>query len=249
MVALASVIVVALVSLLIARVATVALALTGLSREAARFQARSALSGTGFTTTEAEAVVNHPVRRRVVMTLMLLGSAGLVTAVATLIVAFANADRSQALERLAMLVVALMGLYVVSRSPWVDRRLSCLIALALERFTDLDARDYAQLLHVGGDWAVAQLGVRAGDWTAGRTLRELRLRDEGVVVLGIEVVDGEYLGAPPFETVVQPGMTLVLYRRRHRVAELDGRPAGEAGDRAHAAAVDEERADVTARAR
>jgi hypothetical protein len=75
-VALASVIVVALVSLLIARVATVALALTGLSREAARFQARSALSGTGFTTSEAEAVVNHPVRRRVVMSLMLLGAPG-----------------------------------------------------------------------------------------------------------------------------------------------------------------------------
>lgn len=249
MVALASVIVVGLVSLLIARVATVALALTGLSREAARFQARSALSGTGFTTSEAEAVVNHPVRRRVVMALMLLGSAGLVTAVATLIITFANADRSQAIERLAMLVVALALLYLLSRSPWVDRRLSRLIALGLERFTDLDARDYAQLLHVGGDWAVGQLGVRPGDWVAGRALRELRLRDEGVVVLGIEAAGGEYVGAPPFETVVQPGSTLVLYGRRHRVAELDGRPAGEAGDRAHAAAVAEERGEVSVRAK
>lgn len=249
MVALASVIVVALVSLLIARVATVALSLTGLSREAARFQARSALSGTGFTTSEAEAVVNHPVRRRVVMTLMLLGSAGLVTAVATLIVAFANADRSQALERLATLVVALAVLYVLSRSPWVDRRLGRVIALALERFTDLDARDYAQLLHVGGDWAISQLGVRHGDWIAGRTLRDLRLRDEGVVVLGIERAGGEYLGAPPFETVLEPGITLVLYGRRHRVAELDGRAAGESGDRAHAAAVAEERGEAGDRGR
>lgn len=80
MVALATVLVVLLVSLLITRVATVALTLTGLSREVARFQARSALSGTGFTTSEAEAVVNDPVRRRIVMALMLVGSAGIVTA-------------------------------------------------------------------------------------------------------------------------------------------------------------------------
>jgi len=33
---------------------------TGLSRESARFQARSALTGGGFTTTESEAVVRHP---------------------------------------------------------------------------------------------------------------------------------------------------------------------------------------------
>jgi hypothetical protein len=51
-------------SLLITRVATVALTMTGLSQEAARFQARSAFTGTGFTTKEAEDVVNHPVRRR-----------------------------------------------------------------------------------------------------------------------------------------------------------------------------------------
>jgi hypothetical protein len=47
-----------LLSLLVARVATVAFVLTGLSKEAAR----SVLSGTGFTTSEAEGVVGHPVR-------------------------------------------------------------------------------------------------------------------------------------------------------------------------------------------
>jgi len=51
-------------SLVITRVATVALTMTGLSRQVARFQARSALTGTGFTTSEAETVVNHPVRRQ-----------------------------------------------------------------------------------------------------------------------------------------------------------------------------------------
>jgi len=50
-------------SLVLTRVATVALAMTGLSHEVAKFQARSAFTGTGFTTREAENVVDHPVRR------------------------------------------------------------------------------------------------------------------------------------------------------------------------------------------
>ena len=54
MIALVTLLVVALFSLLVTRVATVALAATGLSQEAARFQARSAFSGVGFTTMESE---------------------------------------------------------------------------------------------------------------------------------------------------------------------------------------------------
>lgn len=50
MAALATVLVVILVSPLITRVATVASMLTRSSKDAARFQARAALSGTGFTT-------------------------------------------------------------------------------------------------------------------------------------------------------------------------------------------------------
>lgn len=42
--------IVILVSLLVTRVATAALMLTGRSRDAARFQARSALTGVGYTT-------------------------------------------------------------------------------------------------------------------------------------------------------------------------------------------------------
>jgi hypothetical protein len=59
-------------SLVITRVATVALTLTGLSEEAATLQARSTFTGIGFTTREAEYVVDHPVRRRIVVTFMLL---------------------------------------------------------------------------------------------------------------------------------------------------------------------------------
>src|SRR3954447_16893687 len=241
MVALVSVLAVVLLSLIITRVATIVLAMTGMSRESARFQARSALSGVGFTTSEAESVVNHPVRRRVVMVLMLLGSAGIVTVVATLVLSFANTDAAQKGTRLGIVAIGLLVLWVLARSAWIDRRLSRLIALVLTRVTSLDARDYAALLHVAGDHTVSELAVEPEDWLAGRTLRELDLRDEGVVVLGVTRPDGGYVGAPRFDTVIAAGDTLLVYGHGSRIAELDRRPRGELGDREHEAAVAEHR--------
>jgi N-methylhydantoinase B/oxoprolinase/acetone carboxylase alpha subunit len=53
MAALVSVFAIVVLSLLITRFAVLVLVVTGLSRESSRFQARSALTGSGFTTSEA----------------------------------------------------------------------------------------------------------------------------------------------------------------------------------------------------
>ena len=52
------------VSILLIRIATVALTHLVLSLESARFQAKSAFTGFGFTTDESEKVVDHSVRRK-----------------------------------------------------------------------------------------------------------------------------------------------------------------------------------------
>jgi TrkA-C domain len=239
MLALATLLVVVLVSLLVTRVATVILVLTGLSRESARFQARSALSGVGFTTAEAESVITHPVRRRVIATLMLLGSAGLVTAVATLVLSLGEVEGHERLGRVAALVAGLAALLLLARSEWIDRRLSAAIEWALRRWTDLDVRDYASLLHLSWGYTVNELEVHEGDWVAGRTLGELHLRDEGLAVVGVHRGDGVYVGTPCGRTSVHPQDRLVLYGRRERLQELDTRRAGPEGDAAHERAIAE----------
>ena len=244
MFALATVFLVVVVSLLISRIATVALTLTGMSGEAARFQARSALSGVGFTTTEAESVVNHPVRRRIVGILMLVGSAGIVTAVATLMLSFTGTNSSQAQTRLLLLGAGMLALLMIARSRWVDRRLSWAIGKALDRWTDLESRDYAELLHLSGDYGVSELAVREGDWVADRSLQELGLRDEGIAVLGIERADGHYVAAPAWSTQVRPADTMILYGPTERICELDARPRGPQGDDAHRAGVERHRASL-----
>ena len=236
MLAIGSLLLVVAVSLLVTRVATVMLTATGVSREVARFQARSAFTGAGFTTRETESVVNHPVRRRIVMNLMLLGNVGLVAGVSSLMLGFTRDRFGADWVKLLELVGGLLALVWISRSHRVDRRLTQLIRVVLERATDLGTRDYADLLELAGDYSVTELAVREGDWVADRRLAELGLRDEGIAVLGV-MRDGVYRGTPTGETCVEPGDTLVLYGRGTDLAELDRRPAGGAGDLAHDEAV------------
>ena len=226
--------VVAMLSLLITRIATIALTATGMPRPAARFQARSALSGVGFTTTESEAVVAHPARRRIIMALMLVGSVGLATSIAGILGGLVGGTPSAGdrVSRGLVLVAGLALVYVASTSSWVDRRLSKLIGRGLARFTDLDVRDYAALLHVAGEYEVKEMLATPEAWITGRTLGELRLRDEGVLVLGI-VRGDSYLGVPDKNTRILAGDTLILYGRDGRFVELTERQAGREGDRAH----------------
>src|SRR4051794_3904593 len=238
MVALISVLIIVLLSVLITRVATVALSLTGMSRESARFQARSALTGVGFTTSEAEDVVNHPVRRRIVGGLMLFGSAGLVTAVGSLILSFGGSHNDQRTTRALILVAGLAILWAISRSSWVDLRLSRAIGRALS-WRGFHVRDYGRLLALRSDWAVGELAVEEDDWIAGRTLAELKLRDERVDVLGIQKPDGDYIGVPHGDRLIEAGDTLVLYSTEARLEELDDRKCGRAGDEAHQRACEE----------
>jgi hypothetical protein len=237
-----TVLVVVTIGFVIVRVATSALVLTGMSREMARFQARSAFFGVGFTTTEAEPVVSHPVRRRIVMWLMWLGNAGIVSVVGTLVLSFGG-GHSQ-LQKVAIIGGGLLALFLLARTRVVDRLLSGAIERLLERFTDLEARDYAGLLHVRGGYSIDELLVQEGDWVAGRSLGELHLRDEGVVVLGVDRRGGEYVGVPHGDTVIEPGDTLVLYGRSRRIAELDDRRRA-GGDAAHAEAVADEATRTT----
>ncbi len=234
--------VVAMLSLLITRIATIALTATGMARPSARFQARSALTGVGFTTTESEAVVGHPARRRIIMALMLVGSVGLATSIAGILAGVVGkADATDRLTRAVVLVGGLGLIYWISTSKRVDRRLSSVIGRALARFTDLDVRDYAALLHVSGEYEVKEMLAAPGAWITGRTLGELRLRDEGILVLGIVRGDGSYLGVPTKQTRIEPGDTLILYGRDGRFAELTARGAGAEGDQAHQRAVARQR--------
>lgn len=231
MIALVSLFVIVLTSLLVTRVATVMLTLTGMSRESARFQARSAFSGSGFTTTESEAVVDHPVRRRIIMALMLFGNAGLVSGLASLLLSFTTAESGgDALQRIGAILVFLIALHRIAMSKVADRALSKVIERALRRFTDLDVRDYAGLLRLTDNWVVGEIIVEPGDWFSDRAIGDLQLPNEGVLVLGIERTDHRYVGTPKATARLHEGDKLVLYGQRDTLARIDGRQRNADGE-------------------
>lgn len=221
-------------SLLITRIATIALTYTGMSRESARFQARSAFTGTGFTTTESEKIVSHPVRRRIILLLMLFGNAGVAAVLTSLILTFVGEETGTMLTiKLVLVVSGVVVLWVIASSHWVDRQLSRVIEFALSRYTRLEVRDYASLLHLAGEYKVSELYVDPESWLANQTLGNLKLRDEGLLVLGMERRSGEFIGAPNGETIILEGDNVIIYGRDSTIAELSQRQPGVNGDVEH----------------
>lgn len=236
--------------LLIARIATCALTFTGVSQDLARFQARSAITGCGFTTREAERIVEHPVRRRIIMLLMLLGNGSVVLAVTALIpvVMFPASDPNNRVLGLAwslfILIAGMFLLWMAATSKWVDRQLFKMIGWALKRFTRLDVRDYHGLLHLSAGYTVTEVPASPGSWIVGKNLTELRLGDEGVHILGIRRADGNFVGTPTGRTYIRTDDTLLAYGLSDRLAELGIRKAGPDGDETHEKRSQEQRSRI-----
>ncbi len=237
------------VSLLVTRVASLALMFTGLSREAARFQARSAFSGCGFTTKEAENIVNHPVRRRIVMMLMLLGNVGIATVIATVIISLSSAGGASWKYQLLMLLILSFGVLVLlwtASSRWVERHLNRVIAYALIRFTDLEIRDYQALLQLADGYAVSEMCIEARHWLTSGPLRELQLSDEGILVLGIHRGSDGYIGIPRANDTIREGDTIIVYGTLENIRKLNRRRPGAIGDHEHLKQVRRQALEVAA---
>lgn len=147
-----------MISLLIIKVATVAMRLTGLPEPVARFQCISALTGTGFTTSEAEMIVNYPIRRRIVITLMVLGNFGLVSVASTFIVAFMDAgDKGEAiLFQVLMIILAIILTFVIMLNKTLDRFLSKITGQILSHTTDIEQRGYHRIFQISDGYSIVE---------------------------------------------------------------------------------------------
>jgi NhaP-type Na+/H+ and K+/H+ antiporter len=236
-----SLILIITLSILITRIAAIALVHTGVSRELAKFQARSAFTGAGFTTEESENMVNHPVRRRIIMWLMFLGNAGIVTGITSLILTFVGREEDASMWfQVAAIGGGLALLWFMSLSDWVDRHLSNAVSSLLDRYTELQVRDYASLMHLTDEYRLVDMLLEHDDWVVGRKLGNTRLRDEGIVVLAIERSNDTFLGTPQGDTELKEGDRMIVYGRVEALQRLDERRKGFTGQVSHEEAVAEQ---------
>ncbi|MDX9912445.1 MAG: TrkA C-terminal domain-containing protein [Phycisphaerales bacterium] len=226
--ALITLLAITFISLLIVRVGAAALVMTGLSRDVAEFQAISAFFGVGFTTQEAELVVKHPVRRRIIRDLIILGNIGLTSVLATVLITFmgeVEAGGPTRLQKLAVVFVGLLLLFGTFRLRIVRDLADALIRRSLRSVGVLRTFDYDMLLRVHEGYAVARYEVPDGHPLIGHSLAESRLGSRGVVVLAIERASGAYLGAPDAPTRIEAGDTLTIYAHDVAAREALHEPA------------------------
>ncbi len=108
-------------------------------------------------------VVNHPVRRRIILILIVSGNIGLTSALATLIVTFVASDGPEGMPRLALvgtLVLGVLVLAVFMNLPFVKNPLDALMRRWLERAGVVRVVDYELLLKVSHGFCVSDFEMK-----------------------------------------------------------------------------------------
>ena len=200
-----------LISFVIVRIGAFALHLTGMEPGVASFQALSAFSGTGFTTRESERVVSHRSRRQIISILIILGNAGLVTIVATLVASFTQlTGYSWFFIRLGIIVAGILLLYrIIIRSKVANSLLERLRKPLMRRIA-VEAPPYEEILHIGGKWSVNLVTIGKNSRHIGLSLGELAATMEDMDFLGIDRT-GVFISRPRTHEKIEIGDRLLVY--------------------------------------
>lgn len=221
MVAVVTLIVIAMVSLLAVRAGSTALMMTGLSWDAASFQSYSAFFGVGFTTREAELVVNHPVRRRIIRDLILAGNIGLTSALATLVATLVqNSSGIRPLLIVGGLIVGLGLLLYLTKVSWVQHAVDKVIQRTLEQTGLVKVMDYELLLRIQHGFVVSEVEILPDTPVVNLTLSQSRPWDHGVVILAVKRDGRSNEGLPSAATTLLVGDVVTVYGEEEKIKHL-----------------------------
>lgn len=208
-----------IISMLIVRVGAIALMMTGMSFEKAKFQALSAFSGTGFTTHEAERVVNNARRRKIVSWLMIMGNAGIVTVIVTASSSFANAKGLDFGISVLVLMGGLALVFFLARQTPLVRHWEEFAQSRLQKLKIFDEDTTVdELLHITEGFGVVRVKLEESSPLLDKTLAEINADLEHSFVLGIER-GKEWLSAPNLHRKLMPNDYLVIYGKLENLAK------------------------------
>jgi hypothetical protein len=208
-----------LVSFIVVRIGGFALQLTGIEPEVARFQALSAFSGTGFTTREAERVVGHSTRRRIVTILIILGNAGLVTIIATLVASFTQVSGyTWFLIRLAIIIGGIFGLYQLIIKSNIGQRILDRLQRPLMNRILREAPAVEEIFHVEKDWAISLVTIKESSKSVGQSVADITAEGD-IEILSINRAY-TYLTRPDSDEKIAEGDRLLVYANRKSVKQI-----------------------------
>ncbi|MBU0684035.1 MAG: potassium transporter TrkA [Candidatus Omnitrophota bacterium] len=216
------VIVIIIVSAFIVKISAVALNLTGLNEKKAFFQALSAFTGTGFTTRDSESVVGHDIRRRIIMGLMVLGNAGLVSVITTLMLSFFNRGITPILLNTGIILLAVLLIIKISQNKEITRKLTKKIQEKLIKSSTFTKRPVEEILRLAEGYGIAEVTLNEFCIDRGKTLFESSFRKRDILILAIER-GSSVLPAPHASDELLLNDTLICYGKLENIATIGNR--------------------------
>ena len=193
---------------------SIALEATGMERPKARFQALSALSGTGFTTREAESIVNNPKRRRIATWLIFLGSVGIVSFFLVMILYLRAGLVAPTLLHIIIIISSILIFILLIWTGVINKLTNFIIKL----FHKTSAYVPEEILHQQGDYGVARFKINKSDNATRLTVGITKFRERHMTILAIERGE-KALPLPKDEEAVLAGDYILCYGK---VSELFG---------------------------
>lgn len=207
------------ISTVIVRVAAFALELTGVPWEQAKFQALSAFSNSGFTTREAEQIVQHPVRRRIVSTLIVLGNAGIVTTMGTFAASLVNQETQDSLINAGLVVLVAALLLSLLRSKAFTNRTRPFVQRWLTKRFDIQPPNADELLRLDQGYHLTRIVINETSPVSGKELQQLDLKSWMVQILAIER-QNEFKPIPRGTDRLLPDDAIIVYGAENAVEKV-----------------------------
>jgi len=195
---------------LVVRIATAVLKLTGMDEKTARFQAISAFTGTGFTTKEAETILEDQIRRKTISALMILGKVGIVSVIASLFFSFGKGDLTSDLWKATILLAFIFILYKITTLGSFSRALNKFIEKRIVARGIVRQKSLEELFSLPKGYGLAQLTVVNDSKENGLTLAEAGFIKKDILVLSIERKN-KLIPFPHAQDAIKEGDRLLCY--------------------------------------
>jgi hypothetical protein len=201
--------------------------LTGLERNAAFFQALSAFTGTGFTTLQAEKVVEHKTRRNITMTLIIIGYAAAATVVATLVKSVEVRSLYDGLWHIGIAVCVVTIAYLFFRGYGLVR-VNDVIRRWVARQVESQPVLHDDLFKYKPGYGIARIEIPTNSRVVGQRLMDLDLKEQQLQILLIEMEDDTVV-VPDGNYTLEPLSHLVVFGRLDAVQQAFSPPSGPLG--------------------
>ncbi|WPC39225.1 TrkA C-terminal domain-containing protein [Clostridium sp. JS66] len=195
--------------LLIVEIITVFFKLTGLSEEKSRFQVISLLTGSGFTTKEAELITQHPTRRRLAQILMILGYVGFLTGISFLVDIIKH---SMSIKNLPILIIFFIFMWLILREKLLIGYLDNLIEkIILKKYSKYKSptKMYKLVTRAKG-YGVYNIVIDENSGLVGVALKDSNLKPRNMIILNIDK-GNQFIGFPKRDYVLEKGDNILLY--------------------------------------